>query len=488
VSPLDRYRAKRDPGRTPEPVPAKDPPAGRRRRATGPGAEKGHAPSFVIQEHHARSLHWDFRLERDDVLVSWAVPKGLPMDRGVNHLAVHVEDHPIEYGSFAGTIPGHEYGAGTVTIWDHGTYECTEWTDKSVKVALHGSRVEGRYGLFHTDGDNWMVHRVDPGPAGFEPLPGLVRPMLATASAELPAADDEWAYEFKWDGVRAVVYVEGGRVRALSRTDRDVTASYPELRALGESLGSLQAVLDGEIVALDGDGRPSFEALQPRMNTSGPARVRRLAESVPVTYMIFDLVHLDGHSALQVPYRERRRLLEALELAGPHWATPASHSGGGAAVLQAARDAGLEGVVAKRLDSPYRPGARDPSWKKVKNFRTQSVVIGGWATGRGRLEGDLGALLLGVFSPAGLDYVGRVGTGFDDWERSEPSRRLGALERATSPFLGVPRAEAAGVRWAEPVLVGEVRFSEWTRAGRLRQPSWRGLRADQRPEEVVVEP
>ena len=180
MSPLDRYRAKRDPGRTPEPVPAKDPPAGRRRRATGPGAEKGHAPSFVIQEHHARSLHWDFRLERDDVLVSWAVPKGLPMDRGVNHLAVHVEDHPIEYGSFAGTIPGHEYGAGTVTIWDHGTYECTEWTDKSVKVALHGSRVEGRYGLFHTDGDNWMVHRVDPGPAGFEPLPGLVRPMLGT--------------------------------------------------------------------------------------------------------------------------------------------------------------------------------------------------------------------------------------------------------------------------------------------------------------------
>jgi bifunctional non-homologous end joining protein LigD len=434
-------------------------------------------------------LHWDFRLERDGVLVSWAVPKGLPMDRGINHLAVHVEDHPIEYGSFAGTIPDHEYGAGTVTIWDQGSYEASEWTDASIKLALHGSRVEGRYGLFHTDGENWMIHRVDEAPPGWERLPELVRPMLATASARLPPDEDEWGYEFKWDGVRAIVYVEGGRIRALSRTDRDVTASYPELRGLGEALGSLQVVLDGEIVALDSDGRPSFEALQPRMNPAEKNRVRRLAESVPVTYMIFDLMHLDGHSALGVPYQQRRGLLEALELAGPHWATPVSHQGGGAAVLTAAREAGMEGVVAKRLDSPYRPGARDPNWKKVKNFRTQSVVIGGWASGQGRLEGELGALLLGVYSKDSLDYVGRVGTGFDDAARSALVRRLSLLTRSTSPFAGsIPRAETTGVRWVEPKLVGEVRFSEWTRSGRLRQPTWRGLRPDQSPEEVVVEP
>jgi bifunctional non-homologous end joining protein LigD len=442
----------------------------------------------VIQEHHARSLHWDFRLERDGVLVSWAVPKGLPMERGVNHLAVHVEDHPLEYGSFSGTIPDHEYGAGTVVIWDSGTYECTQWSDEEVKVRLDGARVKGRYGLFRTDGDNWMVHRVDPAPTGWQRVPELVRPMLATPAHVLPVDDDAWAYEFKWDGVRAVVYVEGGRVRALSRTDRDVTASYPELRGLGEALGSFQAVLDGEIVALDSEGRPSFEALQPRMNLVAPGRVRRLAETVPVTYMIFDLMHLDGHSALGLAYEERRRLLESLELAGPHWATSPSESGG-AVMLEASRDAGLEGVVAKRIDSPYRPGVRDPSWRKIKNFRTQSVVVGGWAVGQGHLEGELGALLLGIPGATGLDYVGRVGTGFNAAERTRLRRRLSELARGSSPFVGVvPRTEAAGVSWVEPRLVGEVRFSEWTRSGRLRQPAWRGLRPDQRPEEVVVEP
>ncbi|HVB27927.1 MAG TPA: non-homologous end-joining DNA ligase [Mycobacteriales bacterium] len=500
MSSLDRYRAKRDPARTPEPVPPAGPEANRpRRRRRGD-------PSFVVQEHHARSLHWDFRLERDGVLVSWAVPKGLPQDRGVNHLAVHVEDHPFEYGSFEGRIPDHEYGAGEVTIWDQGTYECTKWTDREVKVTLHGKRAEGHYGLFHTDGNNWMIHRIDPAPPGWQPLPELIRPMLATPG-ELPANDDGWAYEFKWDGVRAVVYVEGGRIRTLSRTDRDVTSSYPELRGLGESLGSLQAVLDGEIVALDEKGRPSFEALQPRMNTAEPNRVRRLADSIPVTYMIFDLLHLDGHSALEIPYKERRRLLEGLELAGPHWVTPPSETGKGADVRQAARDAGLEGILAKRLDSPYRPGRRDPSWVKVKNFRTQSVVIGGWASGQGHLEGDLGALLLGVhdagaaggaasaggLGAAGgagaLTYVGRVGTGFTDARRSALLGSLTRLRQETSPFKGsIPRSDAAGVTWVEPKLVGEVQFTEWTRTGRLRQPSWRGLRTDQRPEEVVREP
>ena len=479
VTPLDRYRAKRDPKRTPEPVPSDEPSTGARPSGS----------MFVIQEHHPRSLHWDFRLERDGVLVSWAVPKGLPMDRDINHLAVHVEDHPIEYGSFAGRIPDHEYGAGTVTIWDSGTYECTEWSDREVKVRLNGTRVQGRYGLFRTDGDNWMIHRIEPAPAGWERLPDLVRPMLAAPADALPDDDDDWAYEFKWDGVRAVLYVEGGRVRALSRNDRDVTASYPELRGLGEALGSLQAVLDGEIVALDKQSRPSFEALQPRMNTTEPSRVRRLAESVPITYMIFDLMHLDGHSALAIAYEERRRLLESLELAGSHWALSPSESGGGAVMLEAARGAGLEGIVAKRLDSPYRPGVRDPSWQKVKNFRTQSVVIGGWAGGQGHLEGDLGALLLGIPGNGGLDYVGRVGTGFNAVERSALRSRLSALVRTTSPFAGVvPRSEAAGVTWVEPQLVGEVRFTEWTRSGRLRQPAWRGLRPDQRPEEVVVEP
>jgi len=402
---------------------------------------------------------------------------------------VHVEDHPLEYGSFEGKIPDREYGAGAVSIWDRGTYECTEWTDKDVKVTLHGTRVEGRYGLFHTDGDNWMIHRIDPTPPGWEPLPELIQPMLAMPADDLPADDEAWAYEYKWDGVRAIVYVDGGRIRALSRTDRDVTASYPELRGLGEALGSLQAVLDGEIVALDAAGRPSFEALQPRMNTTEPSRVRRLAETIPITYMVFDLLHLDGHTALEIPYSERRRLLEGLELAGPHWATAPSEAGGGAVVQEAARSAGLEGIVAKRLDSPYRPGRRDPSWVKVKNFHTQSVVIGGWAAGQGHLEGELGALLLGIPGPGGLTYVGRVGTGFSDADRSVLLGKLSRLVRPTTPFAGaIPRSESVGVTWVEPELVGEVRFTEWTKSGRLRQPAWRGLRPDQRPQEVVREP
>jgi len=442
----------------------------------------------VIQEHRARSLHWDFRLERDGVLVSWAVPKGLPMERAVNHLAIHVEDHPLEYGKFEGSIPEGGYGAGVVSIWDSGTYECTKWTEREVKVALHGKRIDGRYGLFRTDGDNWMIHRIDDPPPGWEPLPELIRPMLATPG-ELPVEDGEYAYEFKWDGARAIVYIEGGRVRTLSRTDRDVTASYPELKDLGLALGSLQAVFDGEVVALDESGRPSFEALQPRMNTSDPKRVRRLVEQVPIVYMIFDLLHLDGHSTLGVAYRERRQLLEDLELAGPHWATPPSQTGEGSVVLKAARDNGLEGVVAKKLDSLYRPGRRDPSWIKVKNFRTQSLVIGGWAAGKGHLESELGALLVGIPGPGGLFYAGRVGTGFDETERTLLRRRLEQLRRDSSPFSGsIPRLESAGVSWVEPELVGEVRFSEWTRTGRLRQPSWRGLRTDQRPAEVVREP
>jgi bifunctional non-homologous end joining protein LigD len=477
--PLDDYRAKRDPARTPEPVPPPGP------------LPTGRGDTFVIQEHHATALHWDFRLERAGVLVSWAVPKGLPLDPKTNHLAVHTEDHPLSYAAFAGAIPAGEYGGGRVSIWDRGTYVAEKWTDREVKIVLTGSRVSGRYVLFATGGKNWMIHRMDPPPTpDWQPLPDLVRPMLAVAGPlPTPEEDPGWGYELKWDGVRATVYVEGGRPRALSRNDRDVTASYPELRALAASLGTRQVVLDGEIVAVDERGRVSFGVLQSRMHVTKPADARRLAAQVPATFVAFDVVHLDGADTTGLPYTERRALLESLALAGPAWQTGPSFRGGGADVLAGSLAQGLEGIVAKRLDSTYQPGRRSESWRKIKNLRTQEVVIGGWKPGHGRRADTIGSLLLGVQDAAGLEYAGHVGTGFTDRALRELATQLRPLRRPTSPFAGeLPRPDARDAIWVVPTLVGEVEFGEWTRDGRLRHPSWRGLRADKDPTAVRREP
>jgi bifunctional non-homologous end joining protein LigD len=498
---LDTSRARRPPGATSEPTPA--PPAAGSvrpaRRTSSPAASES-GGRFVVQEHHARALHWDFRLERDGVLVSWALPKGLPTDPTRNHLAVRTEDHPLEYYDFEGEIPAGQYGAGQVTIWDRGRYDCEKWQEREIMVVLHGHRAVGRYVLFRTDRpgghgrtghvseEQWMVHRMDPVPGSGEPMPELVRPMLCR-TGHLPVPDEDWAFEFKWDGVRAILYVEEGRVRITSRNDLDVTSSYPELRALGEALGSRPAILDGEIIALDARGRPSFGTLQRRMHVA-PSRARRLASQVPATFMVFDVLYLDGRSTMDLPYEERRSLLESLQLDGASWTTPPTFLGGpGAHVLEAARQRGLEGVVAKRRDSPYLPGRRSDRWIKVKNFRTQEVVIGGWTPGRGRRAGTLGALLLGIPSEGGLVYVGKVGTGFTDELLAELAARLRPLARKRSPFVGrLPLAHADGAVWVRPSLVGEVRYSEWTSDGRLRHPSWRGLRPDKDPAEIRAEP
>lgn len=321
-----------------------------------------------------------------------------------------------------------------------------------------------------------------------EPLPALVRPMLATAGT-LPADDDAFGYELKWDGVRAVVYAEGDSVRTLTRNDREVTATYPELRALPKALGGRPAVLDGEIVAFDDAGRPSFGTLQARMHVTKPADVERLRCAVPVQYLLFDVLHLDGRSALRMPYADRRGLLEGLGLAGSSWQVPPYFRGGGADLLAASRERGLEGVVAKRLDSAYLPGRRSEAWVKVKNVRTQEVVIGGWKPGEGSRARTIGSLLLGVNAQPGLVYAGHVGTGFTEATLVDLRGRLTALERSGSPFADVvPRPFAKGARWVEPELVAEVAFTEWTRDGRLRHPSYRGLRMDKAPPEVVREP
>ena len=259
----------------------------------------------MIQEHHARRLHWDFRLERDGVLVSWALPKGVPDDPAVNHLAVHTEDHPLEYGGFEGEIPRGEYGAGEVTIWDHGPYETLKWAPKEVKVRLHGRRVSGEFALFQTRGNQWMIHR------DRQPLPAGIRPMLATSWPTPPPDEGNWALEMKWDGVRALAFIERGRVRLMSRTERDITVAYPELAGLGNATDHKQLLLDGEIVVFGEDGWPEFEALQPRMHVADASQAKMLAGQNPVTYLVFDVLQLDGRPLLDQKYSERRALLDS---------------------------------------------------------------------------------------------------------------------------------------------------------------------------------
>jgi bifunctional non-homologous end joining protein LigD len=467
---LDSYRRKRDFAATPEP-------SGDAER----GADE-RTLRFVVQEHHARSLHWDLRLERDGVLASWAVPKGIPPDPRKNHLAVRTEDHPIEYLEFHGEIPAGEYGAGTMRIWDSGTYETHKWRDKEVMVTFHGERLHGRYVLFRTDEKNWMIHRMDPPEdPDREPLPDKIEPMLAK-TGPLPRDDDRWAYEIKWDGVRAIGYVDGGRLRLASRNGRDITPRYPELRELGRALAGHEAVLDGEVVAFDADGRPSFQRLQGRMHLTSEHVVRRLSQSEPVAYILFDLLWLDGHSLLALPYTERRERLLALGLHGPTWQTPASHVGDGAAMLEASRARGLEGIIAKRLDCPYTPGRRSNGWVKVKNVRATEVVIGGWLEGEGRRGGRLGALVVGYYEDGELRYAGRVGTGFDERELDRLGGIMAPLARADSPFVG--RQPPGETHFVEPELVASVNYGEWTQARTLRHPVYKGLRDDLAPKNV----
>src|SRR5579884_4194162 len=370
---LSRYRQKRRFDQTAEPQ-------------GGEAAEgaAGAGGRFVVQEHHATRLHWDLRLEHDGVLASWAIPNGIPATPKDNRLAVRTEDHPLEYLEFHGEIPKGQYGAGTMTIWDHGTYELHKWEERKVEVTFHGERLSGRYGLFSIarggdSADDWMIHRMDP-PADpdREPMPERILPMMARPSTTLPRDQKNWAFEVKWDGVRAIAYAQPGRLRLESRNLNDITEAYPEVRGLIGALGMREAILDGEIVTFDERGRPSFERLQRRMHVTSPAAVRRLMSSHPVVYAIFDVLFLDGHSLMELPYRERRQRLEELELGGRAWRIPASHPGQGAALLEATSEQGLEGIMAKRLDCASNPaGAQGPgSRSSTRAVRSWSLEAG----------------------------------------------------------------------------------------------------------------
>jgi bifunctional non-homologous end joining protein LigD len=514
---LAKYRSMRDSSKTREPM--------------GSGAGGPDGATFVIQEHHARRLHYDFRLEHEGVLVSWAIPKGVPTDAKQNHLAVQTEDHPLEYGTFEGTIPAGEYGGGEVTIWDAGTYELEKWREGDEVIAvLHGEKHgTHKYALIHTGGEgkaanNWLIHlMVDKpghstaGHASHSPRAATTRsaaatapekvartrtvvgsghkrgrvqapsPMLATLGTENEIdPDDGWAFEMKWDGIRAVGTVSQGTVSLTSRNDKDLTATYPELLALADSVEG-DAVLDGEIVALNSVGRPDFGLLQTRMNLTRPSDVEAARKRAPVQYLLFDILELDGESLVKRSYDERRSALEsAVRSRGPIQVPPA-FDGELDAAMESSRKLGLEGVMAKRRDDAYVSGRRTRSWIKLKHHRTQEVVIGGWRPGKGSRQDTVGSLLLGIPTEEGLRYVGRVGTGFADRDLADLKRRFSSLSRKTTPLIGVPALDARDAQWVRPSLVGEVEFSEWTPTGRLRQPSWRGWRTDKDAAQVVTE-
>lgn len=475
---LAEYERKRDFEKTAEPPPKK------RRRKKG-------APRFVVQEHSARRLHWDLRLEHDGVAASWAIPNGIPETPDENRKAVHTEDHPLSYLEWEGEIPKGEYGAGTMRIWDSGTYELEKWEPAKVMVEFHGERLQGRYALFRAGKDekDWMIHRIDPPARERDPFPENVVPMLARLST-LPRDESRWAVEVKWDGVRAIAYCRPGRVELQTRNLNDVSVQYPEVRRISRALGSHEAVLDGELVAFDENGRPSFERLQQRIHNTDPNVVKRRMKTHPVVYVVFDLLYLDGEDLTGEPYSRRRELLEGLELSGESWQTPGHSVGHARELLAASKEQGLEGVMLKRVDSIYCPGKRTGTWLKVKNVSRQEFVIGGWTPGEGRRKKHLGALLVGFFEQEGgkpvLRYAGKVGTGFTASELTALAARLAPLERKTSPFGAGPKSPK-GAQFVEPRLVAEVEFREMTAEGQLRHAAYKGLREDKGASEVVLE-
>jgi bifunctional non-homologous end joining protein LigD len=465
---LSEYRRKRDPKQTPEPF--------------GGGKGKRQGPIFVVQRHDARRLHYDFRLERDGALASWAVPKGVPLEPGQQHLAVHVEDHPLDYATFEGEIPAGQYGAGTVEIWDNGTYELLEEKKNGgLTVRLEGKRLQGTWALVpaHLSGDekNWLIVRKRD-EAAPPPRPAVSRqylPMLATLTEDVPRGAG-WLFEVKWDGYRALATVAGGEATLTSRRGNDLTGRFSNVaKEVAKAAKTPDCVLDGEVCALDDSGRSSFSAMQ------------QGKPGTPLVYYVFDVLEVDGEPLVDLPLVERRKRLEALLDKRNRTVRLSESFEDGAALLEAAKEQKLEGIVAKRLDSRYAQARRTRDWLKIKTHGEQEFVIAGFTKGTGRRASSFGSLVLAYHRGGELVYAGNVGTGFNSREIDKLLDKLRPLKRDTSPFREVPKmpkVRKSDVIWVEPELVCEVEFAEWTHDGRLRAPSYKGLREDKAPEDV----
>ncbi|MEJ7748562.1 MAG: non-homologous end-joining DNA ligase, partial [Candidatus Limnocylindrales bacterium] len=530
--PLEEYRRKRDFAKTPEPAPA--PLAG----GTG---------RFVVQRHRATRLHYDFRLEIAGVLVSWAVPKGPSLDPAVRRMAVHVEDHPIEYFDFEGVIPARQYGAGDVIVWDWGTWQPEAPTldperavsDGELKFRLDGQKLKGRFTIVRTSrrpgsaprsafeddqGEQWLlIHKRDEDAvSGWDPedhpasvksgrtndevaadrdalwngqapavsagidlagavdgsLPDHIDPMLATLASK-PFSDPDWLFEIKWDGFRVQAVVDHGKVRLWTRNLRDAAAYFPRLLSPPRWIEADEAIVDGEVVAIDDDGRPDFSLLQTRLGD---------ASGTGLVYQAFDLLYLDGRSLLGVPLEDRKRLLRSVLRDHPRVRFAGHVEGEGKAFHEAATAQGLEGIIAKLRRSAYEPGRRSTAWLKFKIRPEQELVVGGWTAGKGNAR-DLGALAVGVYENDKLRYAGKVGSGFTARIRADLLARLEPLEQDAPAFDPPPATDQrgrwggdlAGVRWIRPELVIRAELGGWTRDGQVRQTSYKGVEPERDP-------
>ena len=519
---LDEYVRKRNFSQTPEP---------------GPAPVAHSEGRFFIQRHNATRLHYDFRLEIGGTLKSWAIPKGPSLDPSVKHLAAMVEDHPISYGDFEGNIPKGNYGAGSVMLWDRGTFELIGEESAEAQIArgdlkfrLHGEKLSGTWALVHMKsrgkGNEWLLikkkdeaahtpwniedlaHSVKTGRTQEEiaadlpprkpektrraadfaklhgavaaPMPGFFAPMGATLTDDLPAGSD-WVFEIKWDGVRGLTFLENGAVSIYTRNENRCEQQYPELQVLPHYIAATEAIIDGEIVALDEKGVSKFELIQPRIHTRDANSIAKMAQKKPVSYYAFDLLYLDGFDLRRVPLKERRRLLSAILRPFPLLRLSESFEGG-AELLEAARHNGLEGLVAKCTTSVYQ-SRRSRDWLKVKLITEQEFVIGGYTPG----ERDyFGSLALGFYKEGHLHYAGNVGTGFDRRSLADLWKRIEPLTISRSPFdkgEKIPR----GTVWIKPELVAQIKFANWTGDGKLRAPVFLGLRDDTSPRQVVRE-
>jgi bifunctional non-homologous end joining protein LigD len=520
---LKKYAEKRHFKRTPEPAPG---PRARARPAV---------PQFCVQRHHASHLHYDFRLEVDGALKSWAVPKGPTLDPDQKRLAMMVEDHPLEYGGFEGVIPKGNYGAGSVMLWDRGAYELLgdasaeeQLKRGDFKFRLSGEKLSGEFALVRMKrgkGNEWLLLKKrdssaqpgwdpedhsqsvltgrtqeeiargldaapdpDPPPAALKPnagasaMPKIIAPMLAEIGRGAPPGTGDWIYEIKWDGVRALCFIDGGKLRLAARSAHAIDKQYPELSILPHQVSARQAILDGEIVALDAHGKPRFDLLQRRINVAEASAIARLSRNHPVAFIAFDLLYLDGADLRRSPLIERKKLLKDVLRPNELVRYSEHFTGNGAEILEAVRRQGLEGVVAKRPGSVYE-SRRSSNWVKWKVVDTASLVICGFTEGE---RDRFGALVLGIYNRGQLKWAGNVGTGFDRKMLETAYAKLAPLVTEQSP-LGPEKGFPRKVTWVRPELVCEVKYANWTEDGKLRAPVFMGLRPDIDPAECVRE-